>query len=114
MHGWHEGFALVAAHNSAYLADQTMTPDTYKKVRQPYLLGYYYKNEEEQDKVMSTAAIVNNVAILGTPESQKRLMAFPNVGHHVMTSHMRSKDVESVLKETSRYAEEVLGLVAKE
>ena len=47
---------------------------------------------------------------LGTPSDQKRKVAFPNVGEHVMTSYITSKDLESVKRETNRFMEEVLDL----
>lgn len=92
------------------LVSATMIPDTFKNIKQPLFLGYYYKDEEHQDKVVSVKAICEMFEQLGTPTSQKRQVAFPNVNNHVIASYMKSDDVESVEKETFKFAEEVLGL----
>jgi esterase/lipase len=97
-----------------YLIEQTMTKSILSKVKQPYFLGYYYKNEEESDHVVSIDQMKWFHEISATPTDQKRLIAFPKVGNHVMVSSLLSKDLESVRKETYSFAEEVLGLQPKE
>ena len=93
-----------------YLIEHTMTKKILSNVKQPYFLGYYYKNEEEFDQVVSIDKMKWFHDISKTPEDQKRLIAFPDVGNHVMISSLKSKDLESVRSETYRFAEEVLGL----
>ena len=90
--------------------DETMTEETFQRVRQPLFLGYYYKDEIHQDSTVSVPAMLRMFDELGTPADQKRKVAFPNVGDHVMTSYITSKDLESVKRETNRFMEEVLGL----
>ncbi len=92
------------------LIEQTMTQEIFEDVRQPYFLGYYFKNEEEQDKVVSVQAMLDFHAQTSTPEDSKEARAFPNTGNHVIASDMTSGDWESVQFETARYMEEVLGL----
>ncbi len=96
------------------LLDETMKPDIWSKVTQPLFLGYYFKNEEEQDKTVSVEAMLEFYENVLTPAGLKRKVAFPDVGGHVVLSRMRSKDLPSVRKETFAYVEEVLGLVAKQ
>ena len=43
-----------------------MKPATFAKVKVPVFVGYYYKNEEEQDQVVSVAAILKMYDGLGT------------------------------------------------
>jgi len=50
---------------------------------------------------------------LGTEDSLKRKVAFPNTGNHVMTSYISSKDLESVKIETNRFFEEILQIQPK-
>lgn len=95
------------------LIEQTMTPETFAKVTKPYFMGYYYKNEEEQDPVVSVAAMLEFDKYSKTPTDQKRALAFPNVKDHVMVNTIKSKDISSVQTATYRYAEEVLGLTPK-
>ncbi len=95
------------------LVSSTMTAENFAKIKQPIFVGYYYKDEENQDKVVSVKALEEMYEQLGTPESLKRKMAFPNVNNHVIASYMKSDDIESVEKETFKFAEEILGLKAK-
>ncbi len=92
------------------LFSATMTAENFAQIKQPIFLGYYYKDEENQDKVVSVEAMQTMFAQLGTPENLKRKVAFPNANNHVIASYMKSDDVESVEKETFKFAEEVLGL----
>lgn len=96
-----------------YLIEHTMTKEVLSKVKQPYFLGYYYKNEEAFDHVVSIDEMKWFHEISATPDDQKRLVAFPNVDGHVMVCDLQSKDLESVRKETWSFAEEILGLVAR-
>ena len=95
------------------LIEQTMTPEIFAKVTKPYFMGYYYKNEEEQDPVVSVAAMLEFDKYSKTPAAQKRVIAFPNTKDHVIVNTLKSKDILSVQEATFRYAEEVLGLIRK-
>jgi pimeloyl-ACP methyl ester carboxylesterase len=88
----------------------TMTEETFRKVQCPVFLGYYYKNEEEQDKVVSVPAMLEMYDQLGTPARLKRKKAFPESGHHVIASYIRSKDYEGVKDETAEFFQQVLQL----
>lgn len=91
------------------LIDETMTDEVFKKITQPTFLGFYYKNEDEQDKVISTTAIRHFYETIQTPKNKKEMIEFPNVDSHVITSGLQSKDLESVRMATFKFAEEVLG-----
>ncbi len=91
------------------LLEQTMTEEVYQMVRQPTFLAYYYKNEEEQDQVISIEEIKNFAENCAVAEDQKRVIPFSEVGAHVMVSNLQSKDLESVRRESFRFVEEVLG-----
>ncbi|MEZ4957076.1 MAG: alpha/beta hydrolase [Saprospiraceae bacterium] len=93
------------------LVEKTMTEDTWQKIEQPLFMGYYYKNEEEQDHTVSVAAMQDFFENVSTPADKKRKVAFPNVGVHVLLSRINSKDLESVRKESFAFMEEVLGMV---
>lgn len=99
--------ALVALQE---LLDQTMTEEVFEKIQSPYFIGYYYKNDEESDHVISVPGILDFDSKTNTPTDLKRVVAFPDVGHHVMASDLQSDDIESVIAETSLFMEEVLGL----
>lgn len=92
------------------LLDQTMRPEIFRKIDIPVFTGYYYKNEEEKDPVISTDAIVAFMNTIGTPEEQRRSIPFPNVRSHVITCDFQCKDLENVRRESFIFAEEALGL----
>lgn len=92
------------------LVENTMKPEVFEKVKQPLFMGYYYKNEEEQDKVVSVDAMQDMFNRISTPENMKRKRAFPEAGRHVLCSMHATHDYSGVMEETFKFAEEVLGL----
>jgi esterase/lipase len=99
--------ALVALQD---LVAHTMKPEVFEKVKCPVFLAYYYKNEEEQDKTVSVQAMLKMFDELGTPASLKEKMAFPETGEHVIASYIRSKDWQSVERETDKFFAEIVKL----
>jgi len=107
---WTDEYRIEGLLALIYMVNETMTDENFKKIKVPYFIGYYYKNEEEQDKIISTKRIQEFNELTQTPESQKRLMPFPNVNAHVVCSPFMSQDLETVRKETFKFAEEILNL----
>lgn len=108
-------FWLQSYHTNGLLAlqetiDAVAKPEVYEKIKMPVFLAYYYKNEKEQDEVVSVKAMLDMFPKLGTPANLKVEKAFPNSGDHVIGSYLRSKDVEGVYKGTEQFLEEKLGL----
>ena len=92
--------ALVALQN---LVSNTMKPEVFSKVKCPVFLGYYFKNEKEQDNTVSVPAMLKMFDELGTPPEQKQKVAFPDAGVHVIASYIRSKDWQGVERETNKF-----------
>ncbi len=90
------------------LLDQTMNAEVFTEVTQPYFLGYYYKNEQEQDFTVSTQAMQWFDARTSTPEPLKKMIAFPDAGEHVITNPIKAKHVEAVLDSTFVFARRIL------
>lgn len=107
---WTTKYRVEALTHLQALVDNTMVPETFKKVTQPVFMGYFYRNDSIQDKVVSVPAMLKMFDLLGTPPEQKQKMAFPEAGDHVMTSYITSKDLKSVRRETEKFLEKVLGL----
>ncbi|MEA5259617.1 alpha/beta fold hydrolase [Arcicella aquatica] len=85
-----------------------MTPTTFEKVKCPTFMGYYYKNEEEQDKVVSVPAMLKMYDELGVPANEKQKVVFPNAGNHVIGSYVLSKDYQHVQQKTEVFLDKVL------
>jgi esterase/lipase len=97
--------ALVALES---LVNNTMKPEVFSRIKCPVFLGYYYKNENEQDKTVSVPAMLKMFDELGTPVNARQKMAFPEAGAHVIGSYIRSKDWQGVERETSKFLDSVL------
>lgn len=107
---WQTKYRIEALVTLRLLIDYTMTDETFALVKQPIFVGAYFKDAEHQDNVVSVEAMRQMMPQLGTPDAQKWMVEFPNVGAHVMTNPLRSTDVESVEKATFQFVEEVIGL----
>lgn len=111
---WTKNYRLEALISLRSLLDATMKEEIFKKVKQPVFLGYYYKNEDQQDKVVSVDAMLEMFEELSTPENLKRKVAFDKVGDHCLANRFKSKDIKTVEEQTFKFAEEVLKLKPKE
>jgi hypothetical protein len=72
------------------------------------LMMYYYKDEKNQDPVVKVSAMQRMFKQLGTPANLKKEMAVPDAGEHVIASHIKSKDLQTVENETEKFAREIL------
>ena len=110
---WNKPYRLEAIVALEEMLETSMSKETFSKVKQPVLLLYYYKDEKHQDNVVKVSAIKEMFLQLATDTVFKRSMALPNTGDHVFASPIKSKDVESVERETKRFLEEVIKLKVK-
>lgn len=107
---WSFHYRLEGVVNLQELIETSMNESTFKKVTQPTLLLYYYKDAIHQDSVVKVSAMQEMFKQLGTPADKKREIAMPNTGDHVIGSYIKSKDVAGVEREIERFIREVLGL----
>jgi pimeloyl-ACP methyl ester carboxylesterase len=106
---WNYGYRIEAVVALEEMLETSMVEETFKKVKQPSLVLYYYKDSVHQDSVVKVDAIHKMYAQLGTPENKKRTIAIPGAGAHVIGSYIKSKDVLTVEKEIENFMREVLG-----
>ena len=107
---WNQRYATSALVQLEELLESTMKEATFRKVTQPCLLLYYFKDDDHQDKVVKVSAMKRMFLQLGTPDSLKRQVAIPNAGNHVLASPIKSKDVENVKSAIDKFAIEILRL----
>ncbi|MDA7777727.1 alpha/beta hydrolase [Flavobacteriaceae bacterium] len=88
--------------------DLKMRKSTFQKVKIPVFLGYYYKNDSLQDKVVSVDAMRNMFDQLGTPDSLKYQKAFDGIKDHVLTSYLSNDVYEQVANETIYFLKQIL------
>lgn len=104
---WSEDYHFNAYESLAILMYSMMNNETFSEIKQPLFLGYYYKDEEEQDFVVSVPEMLKMYEELGTSENLKKKEAFPEAGDHVIGSSITSKDWEGVLFKTIDFLENV-------
>ncbi len=105
---WNQTYSIRSTVELEELIESTMKESVFKKVTQPTLLLYYYKDEDHQDPTVKVSAMKRMFAQLGTPENLKRQVAIPNAGEHVIGSYIKSKDVQTVQNECEKFAVEKL------
>ena len=107
---WNTTYRIEAAVALQGIVATTMNETTFKSVHQPTLALYYFKDDQQQDKVVKVSAIKSMLTSLATPDSLKRGVAMPNVGNHVLCSSIRSNDVAGVIRETEKFLVDVMHL----
>ena len=103
---WNPHYRLEATVALENLIEATMNEQLFKKVNQPCLALYYYKDDAHQDKVFKVAAIQRMFSQISTPANLKVMKAMPKTENHVLASPLVSKDAEGVEKETAKFIAE--------
>jgi esterase/lipase len=105
---WNSHYRIEAVVALQNLLEATMTETTFKKIHQPTLALYYYKDEAHQDNVVKVSAIQKMMQQIATPANLKMEMAMPNTGNHVIASPIVSKDILSVEQATAIFMQEII------
>jgi len=107
---WYSKYPYNSLVELEELVETSMTKETFSKVKQPTLLLYYYKNEKEQDNVVSVKAMKKMFSQISTPTNLKKELPIPNAGNHVIGGSILSKDIASVNLACSDFAVNILNL----
>lgn len=107
---WNSKYRLEAAVHLQEMIESKMNKRTFERVVQPCLTLYYYKSDDEQDPEVKVEAMLEMMDQISTPDAEKRAVAMPEAGAHVLGSSLVSKDVEGVYAEMEKFATEVLRL----
>lgn len=97
--------ALIALDK---LVSETMTKSTYKKIDIPYFVGYYFRDEENKDGIIDIKEIKNFEKLTNTPDSKKKVTAFPNANTHVIACELYNPKWKNIQKEIELYLENQL------
>ena len=87
-----------------------MKKEVFEKVKMPVFMGYYYKDQEHQDQVVSVDAMKEMFEQLGTPAGLKKSEAFPNSGNHVITSNLLGKLTDKPIASSVAFLRDVVKL----
>ena len=105
---WNQTYSIRGPVELEELIESTMKQSVFKKITQPTLLLYYYRDENHQDSVVKVSAMKRMFAQISTPGNMKRQVAIPKAEAHVIGSYIKSKDVQTVLNECEKFAVEKL------
>jgi esterase/lipase len=105
---WHYRYPFNSTAELQEMLETSMVEETFKKVTQPTLLLYYYKDSLHQDEVVRVDKMLTMFNQLSTPATLKQQQAMPNTGDHVIGSYIKSKDYQGVEKATEKFFVEVL------
>jgi len=107
---WDCKYRMEAPVYLQQLVDVTMKKETFKNVTAPAFLGYYYKDEDNQDETVKVSAELKMFKQLGTLPGQKTKVAFPDAGDHVIACELTSGCYEEVIAETIKFGKDILKL----
>ncbi|MFL9482157.1 alpha/beta hydrolase [Chitinophagaceae bacterium LWZ2-11] len=107
---WYNEYRLEGTVALEEYLETAMIPKTFQEVHQPVLTLYYYKDETHQDNVVRVDAMRKMFDELGTKKSEKRFIAIPEAGNHVLGCSIVSKDIVTPEKEITSFMEDVLDL----
>ncbi|MCZ4225163.1 alpha/beta hydrolase [Pedobacter rhodius] len=110
---WYTNYRIESLVELQEFVESTMIKSVFKKVKQPVLMLYYYKNETEQDPVVRVDAMLKMFDELGTSADIKRKIAIPNGENHVLGSYITSKDLPSVETAIDNFVWNVLKIPVK-
>ena len=97
--------AHVAIRN---LLNQTMTDEVFKQIAVPTFVGYYYKDENNQDDVISIKAIENFRKLISTSKDKVRILPFASASRHVIGSSYMNDAWEDVQNAIFAFMDEVV------
>jgi len=101
---WNSPYRIEGVVELQQLLEDKMTDQTFRAVKQPLLLMYYFRDEVHQDSVVKVSAMQD---MFGKVSSQvKKKVPIPNAGDHVIGSYLKSHDLETVRREAIIFAEE--------
>lgn len=104
---WSEAYHVNAYSSLAVMLRSKMDQKTFSQIEQPLYLAYYYKDEENQDRVVSVPAMKEMFESVQTPVEKKKEQAFPDANDHVIGSSITSGDWQGVLKGSIEFLENV-------
>lgn len=107
---WYCRYRAEGAVYLQQLIDAKMNSDLFQRVKCPVFMGYYYKDGENQDQVVSVKAALKMFDQLGSSPSMKQSQSFPNASDHVIASSLTSHCVNEVEEYTWKFSEKILML----
>lgn len=107
---WYPTYDLQSLNALRTLIYKIMGDSTYRRIKCPVFVGYFYKNKQLQDQRVSVPALLNMFKSIATPNDLKRKRNFSSADSHVIACKHTSNAWKEVEDETFLFADEVLKL----
>lgn len=105
---WYPKYRIEGAVQLQEFLETSMTENTFKKIHQPVISLYYYKDSVHQDSVVKVSAMKQMMEQISTPAKNKRSIAMPATGDHVIGSYIKSKDLDGVQIQIEKFMRDIL------
>jgi esterase/lipase len=107
---WYNTYRVEGTVYLQMLVEKTMKAKVFNMVTQPVFVGYYYKDENNQDGTVSVPAILWMFESLGTAPDKKVAVAFPDAGAHVIGCDLTNPNWLKVYDATASFLTKTVGL----
>ena len=107
---WTTKYRLEAPIEMQMLLETAMNEKIFRKIKVPTFSGFYYKNEIEQDNVVSVDAMRRMFKQLGTEDSLKLEIAFEDAGGHEIAYNIVNKNYVKVQESTLSFLQNIFNL----
>ena len=107
---WYGTYRVEAMIQLKALIQETMKKGSFEKIKQPFFMGYYYKNEEEQDKTVSVKRMLEMFEQTSTLSNLKIKKPFPDAKNHSFASRFFYRDYLIVQQEVFDFTENILNI----
>lgn len=105
---WNDAYHINGTFMVRNLLDQTMTKEVFSEVNIPVFLGYYFRDKEHSDHVVSVPHMIDFFNSISTPLDAKKKVAYPHAERHVISSWIFSKSIDKVRSDTYTFLDEIL------
>ncbi len=107
---WYTHYRIEGLVTLKSVLNATMTSETFNRFIDPVFVSYYYKDEEQQDHVVSAQETKGMFSLISTPAELKEEVALDDANTHIICSDLFNMNIVSLWNPVADYCENVLQL----
>lgn len=107
---WYARYRIEGLCTLKSMIDHTMNEETFSKITDPVLMLYYYRDEDNQDHIVSVDRMKEMFLQLGTSDNLKQAFAIEDAGTHIIGSDIFNPNIQAIWSPIVAFCEEVLHL----
>lgn len=107
---WNTKYRIEALIVLKSMIEKTMNEKTFQKIHVPVFVGYYYKDVEHHDDVVSIPRMKEMFEQLGTSKKLKSIVNFPDAGYHVIGSSYWNSNTQPLEDSTALFLRDKMKL----